>query len=367
MKAIGTVLMFLFWLNATAQDFFREDFDKSKTYILLANPTVRNIETVKFLTDKKIFKLNTKKVHFVGVYHESQRYNFNQSLNYISQEGLKNFFLHEIRGSLNEDKLFELHEITTDLEFLFKHSSGIFFFGGPDIPPQVYGEANTLSVVTDPERHYFEVTFLFHLLGGFQNQGFTPFLETKPDYLVTGFCLGLQTMNVAAGGTLIQDIPTEVYNAATPEEVVKTGKDNMHRNYWQELSNDTQLMNINFHSIRFAEHPFFSERVKVNTRIHPLVYSSHHQAIETLGKGLEITACSSDNKIIEGVAHNRYPYVFAVQFHPEVPGLYESREAYKFHPDDIPRSYHRIMGKESLDFHKKYWKYISKAVKKAAR
>src|SRR5690606_40614006 len=69
------------------------------------------------------------------------------------------------------------------------------------IPPGVYGEENTLSVITDPQRHYFETTFLFQLLGGFWNEDFKPFLNEKPKYMVTGFCLGMQTMNVATGGT----------------------------------------------------------------------------------------------------------------------------------------------------------------------
>lgn len=367
MRSIATVLMLLFWLNLSAQDFFRGDFDKNKIYILLANPTAKNIETIKFLTDNNLLNLNTEKVHFVGVYHKNQRYNFNESLEYIHKEGLNNVFLHELKSELNENQLFEQHELSADLKFIFDHSSGIFFFGGPDIQPAMYGEENTLSVVTDPERHSFEATFLFHLLGGFQNEEFIPFLETYPDYLVTGFCLGLQTMNVATGGTLIQDIPSEVYDAATPEEVIKTGKEKMHSNYWQKISNDPQLTGINFHSIRFTEHPFFSKKVKVNTHVRPLVYSSHHQAVEKTGKGLEVTAYSSDGRIIEGLAHSRYPHVFAVQFHPEVPALYENREVYKFHPDDLPQTYHLIIGKESLKFHKNYWKYISKAVKKAAR
>jgi hypothetical protein len=41
------------------------------------------------------------------------------------------------------------HIITEELKFVFRNSVGIFFFGGPDIPPAVYGEENTLSVVTD--------------------------------------------------------------------------------------------------------------------------------------------------------------------------------------------------------------------------
>ncbi len=367
MKTLVTVFLLFLCLNIAAQDFFRGEFDPGKTYILLANPTAKNIETVQYLNNNNLFKVNPRKVHFIGVYHENQSYDFVLALEYIREQGLTNFFLHEVRGMLNENQLFGQHDLTEELRFMFDNSSGIFFFGGPDIPPAVYGETNTLSVVTDPKRHHFETTFLFHLLGGYRNEAFQPFLEEKPNYLVTGFCLGLQTMNVATGGTLIQDIPSEVYDADTPEEVVKADREKMHRNYWQKISDDNRLTGISFHTINFTDHPFFREKIKADARDKPQVYSSHHQAIEKVGKDLEVTALSPDGQIIEGIAHSRYPLVFAVQFHPEVPALYENMEQWKFHPGDQPQTYHRMLGKSSLKFHKKYWKYISKAVKKAAR
>ncbi len=367
MKSVLSVFLLLYCLNLTAQDFFRENFDKNKTYILLANPTTANIETVLFLTEKKLLDVNSKKVHFVGVYHEDQQYNFEETAQFIEKEGLNNIFLHEFRSPINENQLFESNNLSKELKLLFEHSAGIFFFGGPDIQPSMYGEENTLSVVTDPERHNFEATFLFHLLGGYQNEQFIPFLDENPNYLITGFCLGLQTMNVATGGTLIQDIPEEIYGASTPEATVKTGKENMHRNYWQKISNDQQLMGINFHSIQFTENPFFGKKVKVKGEFTPLVYSSHHQAVEKKGKGMEVTALSSDGKIVEGLAHSRYPHVFSVQFHPEVPALYEAKKSFKFQPDEEPQSFYQTIGEENRKFHKKYWRYISKALKKAAR
>ncbi|MCD6355005.1 MAG: gamma-glutamyl-gamma-aminobutyrate hydrolase family protein [Prolixibacteraceae bacterium] len=110
-------------------------------------------------------------------------------------------------------------------------SYNVFFIGVPDIPPGVYGEENAHSVVTDPGRHYFEATFLFHLLGSYRNEAYKAWLTEKPNCLVTGFCLGMQTMNVATGGTLIQDIPAELFGAKTPEAILKIGRANLHRNY----------------------------------------------------------------------------------------------------------------------------------------
>ncbi len=347
-----------------AQNFFDSDFDQGKRYVILCDPTVYRIETVEYLSDNHIFKVDDKKVEFVGVYFEGQDYDFSKTKEFIEANHLGNFHLHEIKGGLNETNLYAENEISGQLKKVFDHSVGVIFFGGPDIPPGIYGEENTHSFVTDPQRHFYEASFMFHLLGGSQNEDFNPFLEERPDYVVTGFCLGMQTMNVATGGTLVQDIPEEIYGANNAEETVKTDRNNLHRNYWQEIVNDTLLMGINLHPIRFTENPFFGKVVKTNKKSTPRILSSHHQAAEKIGKGLEVTALSPDGKVVEGLAHSVYPNVFAVQFHPEVPALYDDLNSLKFAPDDQPKSYHQIIGKESVKFHKAYWKHISKSLKK---
>jgi putative glutamine amidotransferase len=351
-------------LSAQSQDFFKTDFNKRKKYVILCDPTVNRIKTIQYLTHANLLRVKNNKVKFVGVYFEGQNYDFNKTKKYIEENELDNFYLHEISGNLNEDNLYETNDISDELKMVFDNSIGVFFFGGPDIPPGVYGEENTSSVVTDPQRHYYETTFLYHLLGGYQDDTYTPYLAERPDYMVTGFCLGMQTMNVATGGTLIQDIPAELFGAKTPEAIVKIGNLNMHRNYWQNIVADSLLMGINLHTIKFTDDPFFGERIDVKKQSEPRVYSSHHQAIEKLGKNLEVTCLSPDGKIIEGIAHHTYPNVFAVQFHPEVPALYEDMGLKKFHPEDEAMSYHEILGKSSVSFHETYWKYISNVLKK---
>jgi len=361
-------LLFLFAsmllvLNLFAQNFFDTDFNTHKKYIILCDPTVHRVETIKYLTDNHILKVNKNKVKFVGVYYEGQKTDYSKTQKYIEENHLDNFFLHEIKGELNESNLYEKNDVSDQLKKVFDNSIGIIFFGGADIPPAVYGEENTKSGVYTPARHYYETTFMFHLLGGYQDETFKPFLAERPDYVVTGFCLGMQTMNVGTGGTLIQDIPSEIYRANTPEETVAIGRTNMHRNYWQEIKEDPLFMGINLHTIQFTDNPFFGETLKISKKETPRIYSSHHQAIEKLGKGLEVTCLSPDGKIIEGIAHDKYPHVFAVQFHPEVSALYEDMELHKFNPDDEPKTYHEILGKSSVEFHKAYWKLISKSFK----
>ena len=363
-----TVILFLaifIYSGAFSQDFFNTEFNKHKKYIILTNPTIGNLKTIQYLVKNKILDINARKMKFVGVYYTEQGYNFNDTKKYIESNKLESFFLHEIKGKLTGKNLYGDNDCTPQLRKVFENSVGVFFFGGDDIQPAIYDEENTSSEVTDPGRHQFETTFLFHLLGGYRNEEFKPFLEERKKYLVTGFCLGMQTMNVATGGTLIQDIPSEIYNANTPETIVKIDRNNLHRNYWQELSKDSMLMGINLQPIRFTSNPFFGVAVEVSKSFQPNVLSSHHQAAEKIGKGLEITAVSADGKIVEGLVHKKYPYVFATQFHPEVPALYEDMNLLKFSPDDKPMSYHDIIGRQSVKFHKEYWGFISYVLRKA--
>ncbi|QIA07860.1 gamma-glutamyl-gamma-aminobutyrate hydrolase family protein [Draconibacterium halophilum] len=369
-KLLLLLIAFLVVNTSFAQHFFDTDFNTRKKYIILCDPSVHRIKTIQYLTDHNILKVNKNKVKFVGVYYEGQTTDFSETQDYIEENKLDNFFLHEITGELNETNLFQENDVTAQLKKVFDNSIGIIFFGGADIPPAIYGEENTKCGVYTPARHYYESTFIFHLLGGYQNESFKPFLAERPDYVVTGFCLGMQTMNVGTGGTMIQDIPAEIYHAETPKETVAIGRANMHRNYWQLIEDDSLFMGINLHTIQFTDNPFFGTAIKISKKATPRICSSHHQAIEKLGKGLEVTCLSPDGKIIEGIVHSTYPHVFAVQFHPEVSALYEDMDLKIFHPDDEPKTYHDILGKSDVKFHKDYWKHISdsfKDVKKPKR
>lgn len=364
-KIILSLSLLIFMQSAYAQDFLTNGWKKDHTYLLLAHPTVQNIETIDFLLKNDILKL--KDVEFIGVYPAAESYDYNQSIELIKQPGMGRFHLQEVQGTEDTASVYATNGWSPVFKELFNHSTGIFFFGGPDIQPELYGQKNRYAVVTDPNRHAFECSFLFHLLGGYQNKAFEPFLKKRPSYFVTGFCLGLQSMNVATGGTLIQDIPAQKYNKTTAEATLKLKKEQLHRNYWPEVSKDTLLMGINFHPIAFTAHPFFTKKVKANNKLHPKVISSHHQAIEKLGKDFIVTATSLDGQIIEGIQHRLYPNVFAVQFHPEVPSLYEQGEKLKFSPTDEPKSYYDILSKEDREFHLKYWKTISKAIKASVK
>jgi putative glutamine amidotransferase len=364
-KFAFALILFLLLKTGLAQDFLSKGFQENKTYVLLARPTVQNIETIHFLISNKI--LNIPDIEFIGIYSQAENYDYKQTTSLLSKPEMNRFHLQKLEGEVSPAKIYDNNIWTNTFKKLFDHSVGIIFFGGPDIQPELYKQENLHSVVTDPNRHLFELSFLFHLLGGKQNTGFAPLLESKPGYMVTGFCLGLQSMNVATGGTLTQDIPAQTYKKKNADEIVKMRKDQLHRNYWQEISKDTVLMGINFHPIQFTAHPFFLKTVKAERSVHPLVLSSHHQSIDELGKDLIVTATSMDEKVIEGIHHRIFPNVFAVQFHPEVPALYKEGKKLKFAPEDTPKSFFEILSPADRDFHLKYWETISNAVKSAER
>ncbi len=339
---------------------------EAPVYVVVPNPTCQNIETLLFLVRKGIFQLDTGRLRFLGIYHSGQAYDFSQSRRFLEGEAGGLFLLEETDGGLDEQTVYGENGCSGFFREVFRKSAGVIFMGGPDIQPALYGEENSHSEVSDPVRHLFEVSLAFHLLGGSRDPQFRPLLARRPGYLVTGFCLGLQTMNVAAGGSLIQDIPARLYGKHTPAETLETDRLNLHRNYWQLLSADKKLMGINFHPLLFTHHPFFGKTIRLSKKTRPMVYSSHHQSPGELGTGFEITALSPDGSVIEGLVHRSYPHVFAVQFHPEVPALYENRESWKFCPQDNPETFHRIIGNGGVRFHRKYWRHIGDCLERSA-
>lgn len=365
MKTIAKYILLLFLSlmvnRAFAQNFLENELKPGKTYILLAHPTVQNLETINFLVEHQILRVHN--AEFVGVFSSEEKYDYSNSIRLLKSANMQKFHLQKISGSVSLTDIYKQNGWSPEFKKLFDCSVGIFFFGGPDIQPEAYGRKNLYSEVTDPNRHLFELSFLFHLLGGSQDKHFVPYLRSRPEYFVTGFCLGLQSMNVATGGTLTQDIPAETYHAKKVDDILNLKKDQLHRNYWPEISKDTLLMGINFHHIVYTADPFFWKRVKARKIPNPLVLSSHHQSIDDLGKDLIVTATSMDGDVIEGIRHRLYPNVFAVQFHPEVPDLYRDGKKLKFAPTDTPKSFYDIIGDENRSFHLKYWEAISQAIK----
>jgi len=334
-------------------------FAEGERHIVIMHPTVNNLKTFLYLTSEGIFPL-PENFRVVGVYHQGARYDYSLSSEFIKDEKLANISLLGIGPVLPENEIFSRNKWTETFKEIFEKSEGVIFFGGPDIPPATYGQdMNLLTVVTDPNRHYLELSFLFHLLGGYQDEGFVPLLDQKPNYSILGICLGMQTMNVATGGTMFQDIPTQIYGFTTVEDVLRADQQLRHRNYNTNYSLDTNLTSGSYHAIIITGGHMQDINAGIETT--PFVLSSHHQAVRLIGKGFFVTATSMDGRVVEALEHEKYPHVLGVQFHPEVTNLYKIESKINEKPFEPGKySYLELYpGDLGESFHRNFWKHIA--------
>lgn len=335
--------------------------------LLLFHPTLYNLELIERLHQMDVLDLEA--YHVLGVFHSREAYNYEPAFKKLSENPDARFSLLEIKGELQAGSLYESNQCTDLFEVLFKISRGALFMGGPDIPPVLYNEpVHLLTRVSDPFRHYLETSFIFHLLGGKQDGHWIPWLDRKEQYLLSGICLGMQSMNVATGGTMIQDIPTEVYGVWNAEDVLKMPANQIHRNYTDMVENDCgSYTSYHFHQVSLTKGSFLQKDLKFKSKTAPLVLSSHHQAIEDPGKGWEISASSMDGKIIEAIEHIKYPHVFGVQFHPEKPGLFDPDIIHPMSCDKQISFHEEIKNGDSFTFHMAYWHYLGRILQKARK
>jgi putative glutamine amidotransferase len=174
-----------------------------------------------------------------------------------------------------------LHPSNIRLRDYAKHLDGLLLQGGADVSPQSYAEsANNHEWPGDRVRDMYELELLHE------------FIESgKP---VLGVCRGCQLINVAFGGTLYQDIATDVPTAGA----------HVNENYDQHR-----------HGIHFPDGSTLTNMFP--GRRDAIVNSIHHQAVKTLGRDLNIEAVSASDGIIEAVRYRRAPFVMGVQWHPE--------------------------------------------------
>jgi gamma-glutamyl-gamma-aminobutyrate hydrolase PuuD len=157
---------------------------------------------------------------------------------------------------------------------------GLLLTGGDDVDPALYGEAaHPTYDVSEPGRDAFEIDLVRRALAA--------------DLPVLAICRGLQVLNVALGGTLVQDIPSE------------PGSHLAH-----EAAGATTLA----HTVSVRPGSCLAALVGPDdTRA---VNSRHHQAVRALGHGLVVTATSPDG-VIEAAEVPAARFCVGVQWHPE--------------------------------------------------
>lgn len=156
---------------------------------------------------------------------------------------------------------------------------GFLLSGGPDIDPEIYGEkllptcGEIVAARDTLELNLAKLALAAH----------------KP---IFGICRGLQVLNVAMGGTLYQDIPTDTDSTVSHRMAEP----------YDRAAHDVELFG------------YFAELLGVNTLG---VNSLHHQGIKDLAPGLAVGAKAPDG-IVEGVYLPGDQFAVAVEWHPEL-------------------------------------------------
>ena len=332
----------------------------SKNRIILVNPGVFYLKSLNYITENST--IDIKNLEYQAVFYSKSEVSYDEAEKYILDNNITNIKLIKVEGELNPNNLYEKNSCTNSFNNLFENSDGVIFLGGWDIPPVTYSSKTNLHTqIRTPNRHYFELSFLYHLLGNGKNNS-VPLLDKNPNYVVYGICLGMQSMSVATGGTMYQDIPSEVYDATNAEDVLALDENQIHRSYWKNIDRDETLDGHSFHQIKLDDNSVFVNEFNLGNNKTPYVCSSHHQAVKKVGYGFDIVATSMDGKIIEALQHTKYKNVLGVQFHPEFYYLHDSdSKKFKFKSGDkeLKTEYQQIKDLGGYEFQIKYWKHFS--------
>lgn len=165
---------------------------------------------------------------------------------------------------------------------------GLLLTGGGDVAPERYGETPHPTVVdVEPERDRFELGLI---------------AEARQRNLpLFAICRGVQMLNVACGGTLIQDLPSEVpgaleHNLKVPPNQsfsraheVWIEKESLLGNLLRERLNDADTFDVN---------------------------SRHHQSIKRVAPGFKVSATAPDG-VVEAIEDGAAAFCLGVQWHPE--------------------------------------------------
>ncbi len=334
--------------------------------LVVFHPTPNRIKDVIALRAEKLIDIPDLMV--IGVYHKKEDIDIAASKALAQGRDRDWIRFHEVRTEIPPGDVFKPNALSAEVERIFRLSDGMIFTGGPDIPPSMYGnKTSLLSVIEDPARHVLELAALFQLLGGSQDEGFKPLLASRPGYPILAICLGAQSLNVAAGGTLVQDIWNDVYGKSNVEDILTLGLPNWHNNPYNKLYPRSGLAVNTLQPIALAASGKFVREMGFAAGARPHVLSSHHQAMGKLGKDLTVEATSLDGKVVEALAHAKFPNVLAVQFHPESMNLWDAALPYKLSPDEANPPFWRGFIEShppSMEFHKKLWGWFAEKLAK---
>lgn len=169
-----------------------------------------------------------------------------------------------------------------DVPALVAQFDGFYFTGGGDLDPTLYGEQNHERVYgINSERDAFELALLREVVA-----------RDKP---LLAVCRGMQTLNVACGGTLYVDILSQMPGAQKHD-------------WWP-----TYKRNKLVHDVSVTPDSFLADILgEVELRTNSL----HHQSVRQVADELRAVAFASDG-VVEGIEHPNKRFMVGVQWHPE--------------------------------------------------
>ena len=165
---------------------------------------------------------------------------------------------------------------------------GLLLTGGDDVAPARYGETPHPTVVeAEAGRDDFETALV---------------AEARARHLpVLAICRGVQVLNVACGGTLVQDIPSQLPGALEHRLAVPA-----HQSY--ELAHEVWIDRDTLLSRLMDERLNGADTCAVNSR--------HHQAVKQVAPGFHVSATAPDG-VVEAIEDPTAAFCLGVQWHPE--------------------------------------------------
>jgi putative glutamine amidotransferase len=167
-------------------------------------------------------------------------------------------------------------------------ADGLLLTGGGDVESSRYGEApHPATEDVDPARDEFEIGLIAE--------------ARRRDLPIFGICRGAQVLNIAAGGTLVQDIPSEISGALNHSLDVP-----QHQPY--DLAHEVWIEKDSLLAQLMAERLVGSDTCEVNSR--------HHQAVKAVAPGFRVAATAPDG-VIEAIEDPSLRFCLGVEWHPE--------------------------------------------------
>ncbi|MBC5637715.1 gamma-glutamyl-gamma-aminobutyrate hydrolase family protein [Ornithinibacillus sp. BX22] len=177
--------------------------------------------------------------------------------------------------------LLPYYEQEEDLTAIAGMIDGLYATGGYDIDPTLFGEEPHPNLGTIlPERDTFEISIMKKMLE----------LE-KP---ILGVCRGSQTLNIALGGDMYQDIYAQIPSTLLQH---RQNAPKYHGSHFVEVKEGSLLHRLTGET-----------KLRVNSR--------HHQANRNVPNPLQISATASDG-VIEAIESTEHQFALALQWHPE--------------------------------------------------